>query len=293
MYRRASVTIDGDRPFDCYGAPEQAIHVGDCCILEVNGVPEFGRVVELGETTEELPPGRAIPKLLHQATLQDQSKANENALRSRMARDTCAAKAEKLGLHVHLVRVRYSFNRGVLHILFTAEENIDTKTLIRELSSELGARIDIKQIGVRDEAGMIGGVGVCGRSLCCCSWLQKFEPVNMRMAKTQGVSMNPSVMSGLCGRLKCCMRYEFDVYKDLTRGLPRSGAIVNCPDGKGMVLESNVLGQRVKVRLEDERILEYELCDVSECWAKKGGSRREDDEDPGDQRAESDIVGPA
>ena len=201
MVRKASVEIDGDRPFDCYGTADQAIHVGDYCILEVNGVPEFGRVVELHETAEDVTPGRGVPKLLHQATLQDQSKAKENELRSKMARDTCAAKAEKEKLQLHLVRVRYSFDRSILHILFTADQNVDVKAMVKELSSELGVRIDMKQIGVRDEAGMIGGVGVCGRSLCCCSWLKKFEPVNMRMAKAQGISMNPSVMSGLCGRL--------------------------------------------------------------------------------------------
>jgi len=285
MYLKASVEIDGDRPFDCYGTEDQAIHVGDYCILEVNGVPEFGRVIELAETTENITPGKGVPKLLHQATLQDQSRARENALRSKMARDTCTAKAEKAQLHLHLVRVRYSFDRSVLHILFTADQNVDAKAMVKDLSGELGVRIDMKQIGVRDEAGMIGGVGVCGRNLCCCSWLKKFEPVNMRMAKTQGISMNPSVMSGLCGRLKCCMRYEYDVYKDLTRGLPRTGATVKCPEGLGVVLDSNILGQKVKVRMEDDRILEYEVCDVRECWAKKGKCRRGGDENSGNQRA--------
>lgn len=284
MYLKASVEIGGDRPFDCYGTADQAIHVGDYCILEVNGVTEFGRVVGLDRIPETVKLGNKVPRLLHQATLQDQSRARENELRSKMARDTCAAKAEEDGIHLHLVRVRYNFDRSILHILFTAEQNVDARGMIKELSRELSVRIDMRQIGVRDEAGMIGGAGVCGRSLCCCTWLKKFESVNMRMAKTQGISMNPSVMSGLCGRLKCCMRYEYEVYRDLTRGLPRMGATVKCPEGKGTVLGTNTLAQKVKVRLEDERIIEHEVCDVQECWAKKGRSRRGANEDSGSQR---------
>lgn len=293
MYRKASVTINGDQPFDCYGPTEQAIHVGDFCIVDVNGVSEFGQVVALNELPEGSEPPRNAPRLLHQATLQDQSKARENALRSKMARETCLATVGKHNLHLHLLRVRYSFTRAVLHIVFTADETVDTRALIKDLAGGMGVRIDVRQIGVRDEAGMVGGVGVCGRALCCCTWLRKFEPVNMRMAKLQGVSMNPSVMSGLCGRLKCCMRYECEVYKDLTRGLPRTGAAVTCPDGKGVVLLNKVLGQKVKVRLDDDRILEYDVRDVRERRIGTRNGRREDDEDSGDQRTEPGAAGPA
>jgi cell fate regulator YaaT (PSP1 superfamily) len=146
---------------------------------------------------------------------------------------------------------------------------------------------------VRDEAGIIGGIGPCGRTLCCCTWLRHFESINVKMAKAQRVSLNPTSMSGSCGRLKCCMRYEYDVYRDLTRGLPRNGSVVECPDGRGMVLGTNILAQRVKVQLDDERIVEYAAGEVKEERTNPGKGGRMMDENPGHKRTESGAAGEA
>jgi len=278
MHRKVMIDIGDGTLVACRVGPDVAIHVGDNCLVESKGVPEFGEVLSMEEAPEDLPAGDGEPRLLRQATLQDQAKANENKLRSKFARETCEKKAAEMDLQMHLVKVRYCFDRSVLHIVFTADRSTDTHDLIRELARELHTRIDMRQVGVRDEAGMIGGVGSCGRALCCCSWLKHFESVNVKMAKTQRVSMNPTAMSGLCGRLKCCLRYENDAYRELTRGLPRTGARVRTPDGAGRVLSTAILKQTVKVELEDERIAEYPAAEVREMWGRRGKGRNSDGE---------------
>jgi cell fate regulator YaaT (PSP1 superfamily) len=115
----------------------------------------------------------------------------------------------------------------------------------------------MRQIGVRDEAGIIGGVASCGRALCCCTWLHAFAPINVRMAKTQRMSLNPVTISGMCGRLKCCLRYEYDCYREMGRDLPFDGSVVECPGGRGCVVDRNILARRLRVRLEDNRVQEY------------------------------------
>ncbi|GAG39857.1 unnamed protein product, partial [marine sediment metagenome] len=151
-----------------------------------------------------------------------------------------------------------SFDRKVVTISYTAEERVEFQDMVAELSGELHARIEMKQIGVRDAAGITGGLGPCGRRLCCDSWLHKFEAVSVRMAKNQRLSLNPNTISGVCGRLKCCLHFENECYSELGRRLPRDGALVKCPEGKGCVVDKNVLAQRVKVRMEDGRVREFD-----------------------------------
>jgi len=167
------------------------------------------------------------------------------------------------------VRVKYSFDRSVLVILFAAEERVDFQEMVKEISDELRTRVEMKQIGIRDEAGITGGLGPCGRNLCCCTWLNNFESINVKMAKIQRLSLNPGAISGMCGRLKCCLLYEYENYRELGRLLPRDGAAVKCPDGKGYVIDKDILAQRVRVRLDDERVLEYGADDVETIWSEK------------------------
>jgi cell fate regulator YaaT (PSP1 superfamily) len=290
MFQRAEVQIDAGEPIICHSPPDLALHVGDQCVIEENRVPEFGRIVSLQEVEEGGQTGR-MPRILRRATLQDQAKADENAVRNKMAASSCAALAAKQGLTLHFVSVRFSFDRAVLHILFTAEENIDARDLARALSTELHTRVDMKQIGVRDEAGLVGGMGACGRKLCCCTWLRHFESINVKMAKAQGLSLNPATMSGVCGRLKCCLRYEYDAYRQMARGMPRQGATVNCAQGRGQVVGRQMLRQRLNVRLEDGRIVDCPACDATEVWARKGKGGRKADEDTGAQRAQPGAAG--
>ena len=230
------------------------------------------------------------PMVLRRATLQDQSKADETALMSKMARESCENAAERHGVKIRLVRVRYTFDRSVLHILFTCEDKTDTREMAKDLAGELRTRVEMKQIGVRDEAGIVGGIGPCGRTLCC-KWLRHFASINVRMAKTQGLSLNPSAIGGCCGRLKCCLNYEFDHYKEVGRGLPRPGAAVECPDGTGTVIEVRILSQRIRVKLDTEGVHEYSANDVRELPGRRNRRRKPKDEDSGVERTESESVG--
>jgi cell fate regulator YaaT (PSP1 superfamily) len=201
MYKIADVEIDEGQALCCLRPESLAIHVGDACVVQCERVQEYGRVTRLAELDGNPPSERMLPEVLRCATLQDQAKAEDNALRSRMAVDTVAAGVEKHKLEMRLIRVRYSFDRALLRVTFSAEGRVDFRELIKDLAAELQTRIDMRQIGVRDEAGILGGVASCGRRLCCCTWLRNFEPVNVKMAKIQRLSLNPGAISGMCGRL--------------------------------------------------------------------------------------------
>ena len=228
---------------------------------------EFGKISRIETVAGEADEG--VPVMVRMATLQDQAKARETALMSKMARESVEKAAEASGHEMRLVRVRYNFDRSVLRILFTAESHLDTRDMVKQLAGELRVRIDMRQIGVRDEAGIIGGMGPCGRQLCCCTWLQHFESVNVRMAKAQRLSLNTGAISGDCGRLKCCLRYEYEQYRELGRHLPRQGTSVETPQGKGRVIGRDILRQRLKVALEDERLVECSVRDVKEVWHRR------------------------
>ena len=233
------------------------------CIFETERVLEYGRVVKVCDCRCANDQEDGLPVIVRRATLQDQAKEKENALRSKMARDKCMQIIEKHDLPMRLARVWYSFDRVILWLLFSADERIDFRQLMKEISSELGVRVDVRQLGVRDEAAMIGGIATCGRPMCCCTWLEEFDSINVKMAKTQKISLNPGAISGMCGRLKCCLKYEYDTYLEEGRSMPREGRRVHCADGDGVVIDRNVLKHKVKVRFDDDRIKELSDKDVS------------------------------
>jgi len=272
---RAQVEIEEGPTVRCRIPPELAIHPGDQCVVKVDGVLEFGKIAGLDKAVGELAPSEKQPTVLRRATLQDQAKASESALMSRMAKATCAEVAKKHDMTIRLVRVRYSFERQVLMILFAAEERIDCREYAKDLSAETRARIDIRQIGVRDEAAIKGGMGPCGRTMCCCSWLRDFASINVRMAKAQRLSLNPSTISGMCGRLKCCLRYEYDCYRQMGKTVPREGSMVECPHGSGRVVDRDILRQRVRVRMEEGPVEVFDVDDVSMKGAQRHAAAAE------------------
>lgn len=225
--------------------------------MEYYRVPEFGQVVTLADYEGAPPPRGTVPVVMRRATLQDQARARENSITGRMASKTVHKRVEEQKLPLRVIHVRYSFDRSVLHVTFTSEDRVEYTDLVKLLAGDLHARIEMKSLGVRDAAKSVGGMGVCGRSLCCKSWIKDFEVVTVKMAKTQRLALNPAAISGMCGRLKCCLKYEFDNYKQSGETLPRDGARVRCEDGCGCVWDKDVMRQRVKVRLEDGRILDY------------------------------------
>ncbi len=268
----AYIETDDGQTVACQVSDGLAIHDGDLCVFESHRIMDTGQVVRLTQEGKGQTPDPADGKVIRCATLRDQAKAKENAVMSRMARKSCVAAAGKLGQKFRFVRVRYSFDRATLMVTLVAEEERpDIKPLSTALSSELNTRVDVRQIGVRDEAAALGGLGPCGRELCCCTWLQRFESVNVRMAKTQGLSLNSGVISGMCGRLRCCLRYENEQYRQMDRTMPRGGARVECPAGEGRICGKNMLTRKVKVRLESDRVVE---CDADEVKKTQGVRRK-------------------
>lgn len=255
MKRIVKVEIEEGPDLLCVAPPELAVHVGDQVLIDAGGEQEFGRAVMLVDRDEQDASGKKMPRLLRCATLQDIAKARENALRSKMALETLLKKAAELKLEIRIVRGHYIFDRSLLRVEFIADGKVDVKELARQTGAELRCRCDLRQIGVRDAAGIIGGIGPCGRTLCCCSWLNKFESVNVKMAKNQGLSLNPAAISGSCGRLKCCLRYENDYYKQVAAEMPRMGSRQETPEGRGVVVGLDMLRYKVSVRLEDGRII--------------------------------------
>jgi cell fate regulator YaaT (PSP1 superfamily) len=285
MSRSAYVEIEDGPRLICEVPDGVPVHVGDECIIAMGDVQEVGHIAKLDD--QPVPPeeGDRPPTVLRMATLQDHARAAENTVRGKIALETVAARAKASGAEIHIVRGRYSFDRSHLRLLYSTESVMDERALARELAHELKCRVDMRQIGVRDEAGIIGGIGPCGRKLCCCTWLRRFDSVNVRMAKVQKLSLNPGAISGNCGRLKCCLRYEYDNYCEMGRGLPRTGMPIECPGGAGRVVAVNVLLKKVKVRLDDDRYLEYDADDIRPVYGCNNGGRCHD-EDSSAERSE-------
>jgi cell fate regulator YaaT (PSP1 superfamily) len=227
------------------------------------------------ETVEEprLPEG--LSTALRRATLQDQTKAHENTLHAKMAMTACQHKVLVHKLPLKILSVRYSFDRSVLCVTFTADDRVDYREFLKDISGELKTHIEMRQIGVRDASGRVGGMGTCGRRLCCASWLKKFEAVGVKMAKQQRLALNPSTISGMCSRLKCCLRYEQEVYRDLSQTMPSDGDEVQIPEGRGFVVDRDIPRQRLKVRLEDNRCFDYPASEVQVLRARKRQPDRE------------------
>ncbi|CAI2718057.1 PSP1 domain-containing protein [Nitrospina watsonii] len=191
----------------------------------------------------------------------DEDRHHEEEKRQRESKSTvlCQELIESLKLPMNLSRVVFfeELNKSVFY--FTAEGRIDFRQLVKELASRLRHRIEMRQVGVRDEAKSINGHGVCGEELCCSRFLPEFTPVTIRMAKDQGLALNPSKISGVCGRLMCCLQYEHNIYKDLIKEMPKLGKTISTPDGKGRVIQNDILKHKVTVRLEDDYIMYYDL----------------------------------
>lgn len=257
------VEVDEGEQIECICPSTVAVHVHDRCIYDTGQVLETGKITAI-RSAEAFGDGQmsGLPGVIRCETLQDQAKTRENELMGKMALESCRTAATELKLPMRLVRVRYTFDRKILLVMFAADDRVDFRELVKRLSNELHCRVEMRQIGVRDEAALIGGLGPCGRVQCCCSWLKSFESVNVRMARVQRLSLNPGAISGMCGRLKCCLRYEHDQYREALQGMPREGVQVESPDGRGKVLDIITLARRVRVRLEDERVIEYDIDDL-------------------------------
>ena len=191
-----------------------------------------------------------IRKVLRVATPADDAQEESNRQREEEARVTCMEKIKEHGLDMHLVDVELAFDLSKILFYFTADGRVDFRELVKDLAATFRMRIELRQIGVRDEAKSLNGIGICGRSICCATFLDEFQPVSIKMAKDQGLSLNPTKISGLCGRLMCCLKYEESTYNELNKGMPGPGDLVRTADGDGEVMNVNILRQTAKVAVK-------------------------------------------
>lgn len=222
---------------------------GDHAIVETARGVEYGEVVVGPREVSDSEVVSPLKPVLRKATDEDAQKVEENIVREKEAFNICLRKITNHDLPMRLIDVEFTFDVNKIIFYFTAEGRIDFRELVKDLASVFKTRIELRQIGVRDEAKMLGGLGICGRPFCCCSFLGEFQPVSIKMAKEQSLSLNPTKISGTCGRLMCCLKYEQDGYEYLLSITPKVGALVETPSGKGTVTDANLISGKLHVRL--------------------------------------------
>ncbi len=225
---------------------------GDKAVVETARGVECGDVAMENREIADESIVQPLRKLLRKATNEDVRRAEENRRKEKEAFKICEEKIAARGLEMKLVDVEYTFDNSKILFYFTADGRVDFRELVKDLAGTFRTRIELRQIGVRDEAKMLGGIGICGRPFCCGSFLGGFQPVSIKMAKEQGLSLNPVKISGACGRLMCCLKYEQEAYQDLLRTTPKVNALVSTPDGKGVVVDQNLLTRKLTVRLDKD-----------------------------------------
>ena len=238
---------------------------GEMVIVETARGVECGEVVNPAREVDESEVVAPLKKVMRKATEEDLNQVEENRKKSEEAYQICLEKIQKHNLDMKLIDVEYTFDNNKILFYFTADGRIDFRELVKDLAAVFRTRIELRQIGVRDEAKMMGGLGVCGRSLCCSTHLTEFHPVSIKMAKEQSLSLNPTKISGTCGRLMCCLKYEQEAYDDLLRRIPRVGALVQTPVGTGSVMYVSLLEEKVKVKLDnnnDPDLKEYHVSEI-------------------------------
>ena len=229
----------------------QTFQAGDHVIIDTARGPEFGYCAGGNHTIAAKDVVTPLRSVLRLATAEDEKTLARNRSEEKRAFEICQQKIAAHGLDMQLVSAEYAFDGSKILFFFTADERVDFRELVKNLASVFHTRIELRQIGVRDKAKMVGGLGICGRPFCCASFLDDFQPVSIKMAKTQNLSLNPTKISGTCGRLMCCLKYEQEAYEDLLRTAPKTESFVDTPEGRGTVVEVDLLRQRVKVRMED------------------------------------------
>lgn len=241
--------------FDPVALPLQ---VGDYVIVETARGVEYGKVVSDMKEVDEEDVVLPLKKIIRKATAEDRVQVEKNNQEAKDAFRVCLDKVVEHQLEMKLVDVEYTFDRNKIIFYFTAEGRVDFRNLVKDLAAIFKTRIELRQIGVRDEAKMLGGIGPCGRMLCCSTYLGDFDPVSIKMAKDQNLSLNPTKISGLCGRLMCCLKYENDTYEESKRLMPDIGTKIQTAEGQGRVIGLNLLEQILEIQLfEAEQIVQY------------------------------------
>ncbi len=252
------------------------LRVGDNVIVETSRGVECGRVAMANKEITDDKISKPLKKIIRKATSDDMKIVKENRKKEVEAFRICEEKIAKHNLQMKLVDVEYTFDNNKILFYFTADGRVDFRELVKDLAYVFRTRIELRQIGVRDEAKMLGGLGICGRPFCCNTFLGEFQPVSIKMAKEQGMSLNPVKISGTCGRLMCCLKYEQDVYTSLLKTTPKIGAIVETPDGNGNVIDLNLITGTLTVSLNKAPGAAPHTYNVSEVRIIKDGQIRLD-----------------
>lgn len=240
--------------FDPHGIE---LKIGDKVVVETKMGKELGTIKTVNREVDETKFAEPIKPIIRKATKEDLNKQQENEKEEKKAFIECKKKIEEYKLNMKLVEVRYLLDNSKLIFYFTADNRIDFRELVKDLASIYRTRIELRQISTREQVRRLGGNGICGRELCCCSYLKEFDATSIKMAKEQNLSLNASKIIGVCGRLMCCLKYEQNVYEDKMKHLPHIGAIVQTEDGKGRVDSVEVLNEIIKVKLKDDEGNDY------------------------------------
>ncbi len=263
--------------------PDGAVYnLGDHVIIDTARGAEFGICAGGNHTIHPKEVVAPLRKVLRRANAHDEKIVADNRAKEKKAYEVCLQKIADHGLDMQLVSAEVAFDGSKILFYFTADERVDFRELVKNLASVFHTRIELRQIGVRDKAKMVGGLGICGRHFCCASFLDDFQPVSIKMAKTQNLSLNPTKISGTCGRLMCCLKYEQDAYEDLIRTSPKIESFVDTPEGRGTVIEVDLLRQRVKVRMEEnpETVSQFKNTDIAVL--RSGKAKKNDPPIPAD-----------
>ena len=255
---------------------------GDHVIIDTARGPEYGICAGGNHRISAKDVVSPLRSVIRIANEKDEKIVAENRAKEKKAHEVCLQKIDELGLDMQLVSAECTFDGSKILFFFTADERVDFRELVKNLASTFHTRIELRQIGVRDKAKMVGGLGICGRPFCCASFLEDFQPVSIKMAKTQSLSLNPTKISGTCGRLMCCLKYEQDAYEDLIRRSPKEESFVDTPEGRGTVLSLNLLRQQVKVQMEDspETISTFRVEEIAVL--RNGKAKKNDPPIPAD-----------
>lgn len=299
------ITLDNGAKYVAAGDSSLILKNGDLCIIRKDFYLDCGTISKIlpDSAAPELTPdpvksagaddgsvrdlptdsrSQELPRIQREATMQEQSKIHENTMRAKTALRVTQQHVDYLKLPMKLINAHYTFDDKLITIQFSADGRVDFRELVKILSQEFNTRIELRQIGVRDETAIIGGISVCGRPLCCCVFLKDFASINVKMAKEQDLSLTPSTISGICGRLKCCLKYEHEGYLELEKGMPRRGDCCECKEGRGRIIDRNLLTQKVVVQLDDTgRTVTYPKEEVSVIYPEKYKINKKENYDDG------------
>jgi len=264
MIRIAGIRFRGGGKVYFFDAGELNLSLMEKVVVETERGVSVGTVAIVPRHQEDPPQDTPLKPILRVAGEEDHEKLQQNRERELEAKIFCNKCIEKHNLDMRLVDVEHLFDGSKIIFYFTADERVDFRALVRDLASRFHTRIEMRQIGVRNKARLVGGIGSCGRELCCCTFLTNFEPVSVKMAKDQNVSLNPTKISGVCGRLMCCFKYEYDTYVSMKRDMPKIGKTISTEKGTGKVVRQNVLANRVTIQVEDGTEVEVSLNEIVE-----------------------------